>query len=67
MKSRLGTFNGLDVSVLDTCYDATGRCFAATSLGHLIVFAHSTSKSRKMLDFGKGSIENAHEGPINCG
>ena len=61
-----GTFNGLDVSVLDTCYDATGRCFAATSLGHLIVFAHSTSKSRKMLDFGKGSIENAHEGPINC-
>jgi microtubule-associated protein-like 6 len=54
------------ISVLDTCYDKSGRCFAGTSLGHLCVFA-ATGKSKKMLGFGQGSVENAHEGgPINC-
>ena len=66
VSAKFGSGLAGGVSVLDTCYDATGRCFAATSLGHLGVFATSTGKSKAMLGLGKGSIENAHDGAINC-
>ena len=68
MEDANGTFGrnlANTISVLDTCYDEAGRVFAATSLGHLCVFAPA-SQSKKMLGFGQGSIENAHDGPINC-
>jgi echinoderm microtubule-associated protein-like 6 len=63
-----GTFGGIEkLSVLDTVFDGTGRCIAATSLGHLCVFSATSKKTKKMLPFGSGSIKNAHgDGKVNC-
>jgi len=64
--ARFGSDLGGNVSVLDACFDGLGRCYAATSLGHLLVYTSSSGKGREMLPMGGGSVENAHDGPINC-
>ena len=66
-RSRPAKFGKLGgkVSIVDVCFDFAGRCVSASNLGHLLIFPPKDNDSN-MLPLNKGSIKNAHDGPINC-
>ena len=62
--ARFGRDLAGNMSIVDICFDGIGRTIAATSLGHLGVWPPK-DQNTAMLPLGKGSIKNAHKGPIN--
>jgi WD40 repeat protein len=67
IKSHSGRFGSElagEMSIVDICFDAAGRTIGASSLGHLCVWPPK-DQNTLMLPLGKGSIANAHVGPIN--
>lgn len=62
--AKFGKLGG-KVSIVDVCFDFAGRCVSASNLGHLLIFPPKDNDSN-MLPLNKGSIKNAHDGPINC-
>ena len=63
--ARFGRDLAGTITIVDVCFDAIGRIITATQKGHICVWPPKDANTM-MLPLGKGSIKNAHRGPMNC-